>query len=96
MLWTPESGRIARPGELAFLPRGVPHTWRSYTEEDVHPQVIVAPGRFEAFFPPLAEQRLTLADQDEMAKVAAGVGVKFLGPPLSDEDVTAILRGGRA
>ena len=95
VVWSPDASRTATAGDLVFLPRGVPHTWRAYGPEPVHLQVIVAPGRFETFFRQIAEQGLTLADESALKQIAADIDVEFLGPPLSDGEVATMLRGER-
>ena len=94
-LWTPEATRMAGPGDLVFLPRAQPHTWRAYGDEPVHLQVIVAPGEFEAFFPTLADNGVVLDDAEGLAVAARRVAVEFLGPPLTDAEVDTIARTGR-
>jgi uncharacterized cupin superfamily protein len=94
-LWTPHECRTARPGDVVMLPKGVPHTWRAYGDDPVRFQVTVTPGEFETCFERIVERNLTLADQDELVEVASAAGMDLIGPPLSDDEVAAILGGER-
>jgi quercetin dioxygenase-like cupin family protein len=94
-LWTPHECRTAGPGDVVMLPKGVPHTWRAYGDDPVRFQVTVTPGEFETFFERIVERNLTLADQAELVEVASAAGMDLIGPPLSDEEVAAILGGER-
>jgi len=57
--------------------------------------VTVTPGEFETFFERIVERKLTLADQAELVEVASAAEMDIIGPPLSDEEVAAIVGGGR-
>jgi hypothetical protein len=75
--------------------QGYAHTWRAYGDDPIRFQVTVTPGEFETFFERIAERNLTLADRAELAEVASAAGMDIIGPPLSDEEVAAIVGGGR-
>jgi len=75
-----------------MLPKVMPHTWRAYGNDPIRFQVTVTPGEFETFFERIAERNLTLADQAELAEVASAAGMDIVGPPLSDEEVAAIVQ----
>jgi mannose-6-phosphate isomerase-like protein (cupin superfamily) len=94
-VWTPHECRTAEAGDVVMLPKGVPHTWRSYGEERVRFQVIVTPGEFEPFFERIVERNLTLADRAELVAVSSEAGMDVIGPALSDEEVATIRAGGR-
>lgn len=94
-VWTPQACRKAGPGDVVLLPKGLPHTWRAYGDASVRFQVTVAPGEFEPFFELIVERSLTLADQAALVEVASEAGMDIVGPPLSDEEVEAILATGR-
>jgi mannose-6-phosphate isomerase-like protein (cupin superfamily) len=76
------------PGQAAFAPRGVPHTYRVESEE-AHWLVITTPAGFDAFVREVSEP----APADELPPVgrpsdpavvggaAAKVGIEILGPP---------------
>jgi oxalate decarboxylase/phosphoglucose isomerase-like protein (cupin superfamily) len=95
VLWTPDECRTAGPGDVVMLPKGVPHTWRAYGNDPLRLQVTVTPGEFETFFERIVERNLTFADQTKLAEVAAAAGMDIVGPPLSDEEVAAVLAGER-
>jgi hypothetical protein len=78
-----------------MLPKVIPHTWRAYGEDPIRFQVTVTPGEFETFFERIVERNLTLADQAELVQVASAAGMDIVGPPLSDEEVAAIVGGER-
>ena len=94
-LWTPHECRTAGPGDVVMLPKVMPHTWRAYGDDPIRLQVTVTPGEFETFFERIVERNLTLADQAELAEVASAAGMDIIGPPLSDEEVAAIVGGER-
>jgi mannose-6-phosphate isomerase-like protein (cupin superfamily) len=94
-LWTPHECRTAGPGDVVMLPKVMPHTWRAYGDDPIRFQVTVTPGEFEIFFERIAERNLTLADRAELAEVASAAGMDIVGPPLSDEEVAAIVGGER-
>jgi mannose-6-phosphate isomerase-like protein (cupin superfamily) len=94
-LWTPHECRTAGPGDVVMLPKVMPHTWRAYGDDPIRFQVTVTPGEFETFFERIVERKLTLADQAELVEVASAAGMDIIGPPLSDEEVAAIVGGGR-
>jgi mannose-6-phosphate isomerase-like protein (cupin superfamily) len=94
-LWTPHECRTAGPGDVVMLPKVMPHTWRAYGDDPIRFQVTVTPGEFETFFERIVERNLTLADQAELVEVASAAGMDIVGPPLSDEEVAAIVGGER-
>src|SRR5258708_6117147 len=92
---TPHECRTAGPGDVVMLPKVMPHTWRAYGDDPIRFQVTVTPGEFETFFERIVERKLTLADQAELVEVASAAGMDIIGLPLSDEEVAAIVGGGR-
>ena len=93
MLWTPAGCRTAGPGDVILLPKLMPHTWRAYGDALVRFQVTVAPGEFETFFERIVVKDLTIADVDALIECANEAGMDIIGPPLSDDEIAAILRG---
>jgi mannose-6-phosphate isomerase-like protein (cupin superfamily) len=88
-LHTP-GGRVeVGPGESAFGPRGVPHTYRVESEEDARWLVTTSAGEFAAFvaetsapaanggYAPLEE----MPAPETLAAAAARHGIEILGPP---------------
>jgi quercetin dioxygenase-like cupin family protein len=69
-------------GDTAFLPRGVPHTFRVTGDTPVRLLVILTPGGFEGFFPAVAAKGCRIPeDMAELAALAATYKLEFLGPP---------------
>jgi len=67
-------------GRSAFLPRGVPHTFRVTDAGPARTVGLVTPGGFEAFFATAAEERRGPHDPAGLAAFAARWQVEFLGP----------------
>jgi mannose-6-phosphate isomerase-like protein (cupin superfamily) len=93
VVWTPERSFAIGPGELASLPKGVPHAWRPYGGQPVKFILNCFPGGFEHIFPTIIERGITLEDVAELSQVAKEFGIDIVGPTLSDEEVESILRG---
>lgn len=90
-LWTETECGIAGPGDVVVLPKAVPHAWRSFGADNVHLLVIAAPGDFEPFFQLLQGQQALSSEIEKLAAIADEAGMDVVGPPLTDEDVTAII-----
>ena len=77
------AGRTFRkgPGEAAFIPRGVEHTYKTIT--DARKLVILTPGGFENFFAEMARGSFRIPE-DMAAVVESGArhNLAFTGPPL--------------
>jgi quercetin dioxygenase-like cupin family protein len=76
----------AGPGDLAVLPRGIPHSYL-VTSETARLVGMASPGGFESFFADLGtpvvegEPPAAAPDPALMARAAAVHGVEILGPP---------------
>jgi quercetin dioxygenase-like cupin family protein len=76
----------AGPGDLAVLPRGIPHAYL-VTSETARLVGMASPGGFESFFAELGtpvvdrEPPAAAPDPALMARTAAVHGVEILGPP---------------
>ena len=76
----------AAPGDLVFLPRGVPHAY-VVTSATARLVGMATPGGFESFFLRLGapvvpgEPEAPAPSIEEMARVAAELGIEILGPP---------------
>jgi mannose-6-phosphate isomerase-like protein (cupin superfamily) len=92
VLWSPDGTNIVGPGDVVALPKGVPHTWRSFGSGRMRLAVTVVPSGFEHYFPQIAASGLELSDIDGLTKLAAGMGIEVVGPPLTDAEVEAALR----
>jgi len=93
VIWTPEKSGVAKAGDTIMLPKTVPHTWKAYGDEPVHMTVITAPGEFESFISDIAKDNLTIEDTPKLIEVAYKAGMDILGPPLTDDQVSAIVNG---
>lgn len=62
------------PGDTAFLPRGIPHTWRVTGTRRAKIVVVLTPAGFENFFE--AVGAMSHAEQQDIPKVIA-LGKKF-------------------
>src|SRR5215211_4978867 len=60
---------VARPGDLVFKPRGVPHAFWNATDKPARALEIIAPAGFEGYFSEVAE--LFAASQPDPARVEA-------------------------
>jgi mannose-6-phosphate isomerase-like protein (cupin superfamily) len=71
-------------GSVAFLPRGVPHTFTNPGTETARALVILTPGGLEGFFAEV-EPLVTQAEPEMGAvlAVAAKYGIEAIGPPLA-------------
>jgi hypothetical protein len=78
-------------GDTAFLPRGVPHTYR-FTSDTVDMLTVSSPAGMEEFFraagwvlaSPVPEN--WAVDMSEMQAAAWACGQRVLGPPLNPGD----------
>lgn len=86
---------LARPGTLAFVPRGTVHRFRVMTETARMLVIVSAPhgapgGALESFFHRVGETAPapvlpipSTPDLDRIGVAAAECGVELLGPPLA-------------
>ena len=69
-------------GQVAYVPKGVDHTFHIVEEDGGKIMVIVTPGGFEGFF--MATKDLKMPDDmDQMNAISAEFGQVFTGPPLA-------------
>ena len=80
----------APAGSFAFLPRGVPHTFRVTSDTPARMLTLITPGGGEAFFVaggrPADTRTLPPAAPPDLARlrtVAERFGHEFVGPPLT-------------
>jgi quercetin dioxygenase-like cupin family protein len=66
------------PGDFAFAPRGIPHTYR-VGDQPARWLVTSTPAGFEQFVAQVAGEGI--ADPAALAAVAAEHGIEILGPP---------------
>ena len=72
-----------RAGEVAFAPRGVPHTYANMSRAPARALLVITPAGFERYFDRIAAR----ISGTEPPREAAGPipEVVTLGPPLGDE-----------
>jgi quercetin dioxygenase-like cupin family protein len=70
-------------GESAWLPRGVPHTWKCVGDSPGRFLFAVTPSGFEHFFRLIHEERLEMPrDEARLSAMTERFGLSFVGPPL--------------
>ncbi len=72
---------VGGPGTSAFMPRGVPHAWKSTGAESGRVLFLYTPGRAGRLFEELAGQSDVLPTGDEFARIAERHGWVMIGPP---------------
>lgn len=75
----------ARPGELVFAPRGVPHTFANLTDAPAHQLIVCTPAGFERYFARLAAEQQGV-DPPEWA-LGPIPEVTHVGPPIDPDAV---------
>jgi mannose-6-phosphate isomerase-like protein (cupin superfamily) len=85
------------PGEMAFGPRGVPHSQRRVVPRTGRFLVFILPGGFEGFFRELAEAESSGSDMPEAyARVSEKYGITWsISERWPSSDLTDILEVGR-
>jgi len=72
-----------RAGELAFAPRGVPHTYANLSDAPARALLVITPAGFERYFDRIAARISGTEPPPEAAKTIPEVAT--VGPPLRDE-----------
>ena len=73
--------RTAGPGELAFAPRGVAHTYTNRSDEPARFLIVCTPAGFERYFDELAAK---IAGADPPPEAAKGYPETIVvGPPIA-------------
>lgn len=75
-----------RPGDLVWLPRGVPHTFANLHDEPVWAFGVTTPAGLEKMFAEQSEYFAQLSgppDPERIREIGARYGVRSLGPPLA-------------
>lgn len=70
-----------RAGELAFAPRGVPHTYANLSDAPVRALLVITPAGFERYFDRIAARITGTEPPPEAAKPIPDVVT--VGPPLA-------------
>lgn len=86
LLWIGGETRRLGPGEAAFIPRGVEHTFQPIGETPCRHLVILTPGGFEGFFAEMAAGQFSIpVDMPAIEESAGRHKLRFTGPPLGPE-----------
>jgi len=78
--------RDAPAGTLAFIPKGVEHTWQNVGDEPARLLIVTAPAGFERFFELFAQIPADASPADEFRRIGEEIGMTVAGPPLADSD----------
>lgn len=73
-------------GGLAFGPRGVPHAFQNIGQSTGRLLIVTTPGGIQPFFEKLAARLREESGPELLAELGAEVGLRFVGPPLSEAD----------
>lgn len=73
---------VAGPGGFAFLPRGIPHGFRTEGESPSRSLLLATPGGFDGFVADLSDPAPPAGppDMDRLMQAAARYEVEILGP----------------
>jgi quercetin dioxygenase-like cupin family protein len=74
-----------RAGELAFAPRGVPHTYANLSGAPARALLVITPAGFERYFARMAAERQGVEPSDWALQPLPEVTT--LGPPLNPESI---------
>ncbi len=78
--------RDAPAGTLAFIPKGVEHTWQNVGDEPARLFIVTAPAGFERFFELYAQIPADASPADEFRRIGEEIGLAVVGPPLAESD----------
>lgn len=76
-----EEVTVGGPGTCAFMPRDVPHAWKSTGAEPGRVLFLYTPGRAGGLFEELAHQPIGSVNEQEFTQVAERHGWEVVGPP---------------
>ncbi len=79
-LWRGDEALDVSPGDVAFLPRSVPHTYQNVGSEPGRLLTTITPAGFEGFFRAVSRQNLTPKDMEQLQALAKEYGLEILGP----------------
>lgn len=69
---------VLGPGDMAFCPRGIPHTWKVTGDEDAKVDLSFFPAGLENMFEELAQLPAGPPDMEVVSEITARYGVKFV------------------
>ena len=76
-----EETTVGGPGTCAFMPRDVPHAWKSTGTEPGKVLFLYTPGRAGKFFEELLHRPIGSLSEQELAEVGDRHGWEVVGPP---------------
>jgi quercetin dioxygenase-like cupin family protein len=81
-LWRGDETLELVSGDVAFLPRNLPHTYQNVGSSPGRLLVMITPSGFEGFFREVSQRGLSAPrDMSEINAVADQYSLKFVGPP---------------
>lgn len=69
---------ILGPGDLAFCPRNIPHTWKVIGDQNAKVDLSFFPAGLEEMFEELAELAQGPPDMEKVAEITGKFGVRFI------------------
>lgn len=72
---------VGGPGTCAFMPRDVPHAWKSTGAEPGRVLFLYTPGRAGGLFEELVDRPMGSVNERELVEVAERHGWEVVGPP---------------
>ncbi len=75
----------AKPGDVVYGPRNIPHTFRNISEQPAFLQVLSVSAGFEAFFRDCSNATKAGAQMPEFLEIAANHGLEFLPPDFETQ-----------
>jgi quercetin dioxygenase-like cupin family protein len=76
----------APAGTLAFIPKGVAHTWQNIGDEPARLLIVTAPAGFERFFELFAQIPADASPAEEFRRIGEEIGMTVAGAPLAESD----------
>ena len=76
-----EEVTVGGPGTCAFMPRDVPHAWKSTGREAGRVLFMYTPGRAGGHFEEMAKRPAGAVSQEELIEIAERHGWEVVGPP---------------
>ena len=76
----------APAGTLAFIPKGVAHTWQNIGDEPARLLIVTAPAGFERFFELFAQIPADASPAEKFRRIGEEIGMTVAGAPLAESD----------
>jgi len=88
LFWVEGEWITRGPGDALFVRRGQAHTFAGIGSEPLHHLTVLTPGGFEKYLYEMAAKNFRLPeDLPEINEVSARYGARFIGPPITADDV---------